>query len=89
MLADWGVSIRQACRAIRFDTSTYHYKSRRPEQAGLEMRIKVIAEMRVSYALPGRRLLANAERGYRRVHVLLQREGWIINMKKTRRPSSS
>jgi len=23
--------------------------------------------------------------GYRRVHVLLRREGWVINMKKTRR----
>ena len=69
---DWGVSIRRACRTICFDTSTYHYKSRRTEQAGLEIRIKEIAETRVRY-------------GYRRVHVLLRREGWVVNMKKTRR----
>ena len=54
------------------DTSTYHYRSRRPGQAGLEKRIKEICETRVRY-------------GYRRVHVLLRREGWMINVKKTRR----
>jgi len=72
MLVDWGVSIRRACAALRFDTSSYHYKHRRPDQAGLEMRIKEICETRVRY-------------GYRRVHVLLLREGWRLNMKKTRR----
>jgi len=72
MLVDWGVSIRRACKALKFDTSTYHYKSRRTGQAGLERRIKEICETRVRY-------------GYRRVHVLLRREGWIINMKRTRR----
>ena len=54
------------------DTSSYHYQSRRPDQAGLEARIKAICETRVRY-------------GYRRVHVLLEREGWRINIKKTYR----
>lgn len=72
MLADWGISIRRACKALKFETSTYHYKSRRTGQAGLELRIKEICETRVRY-------------DYRRVHVLLRREGWLINMKKTRR----
>jgi putative transposase len=72
MLVDWGVSIRRACKALSFDTSSYHYKSRRPGQAPLESRIKEICQTRVRY-------------GYRRVHVMLLREGWIINMKKTRR----
>lgn len=72
MLVDWGVSIRRACQALRFDTSSYHYKSRRTGQAGLEQRIREICETRVRY-------------GYRRVHVLLLREGWQVNIKKTRR----
>lgn len=72
MLVDWGVSIRRACRALPFDTSTYHYKSRRTDQAPLERRIKEICETRIRY-------------GYRRVHVLLLRDGWKLNMKKTRR----
>ena len=54
------------------DRSTYHYKSRRPGQAALKQRIKDICQTRVRY-------------GYRRVHVLLRREGWHINQKRTRR----
>ncbi len=72
MRREWAVSIRRACGALRFDTSSYHYKSRRPEQAGLERRIREICETRVRY-------------GYRRVHVLLEREGWAVNIKKTYR----
>jgi putative transposase len=53
---DWGVSIRRACRVLEIDTSTYHYKSRRRDQTGVEARIKEIAQARVRY-------------GYRRVHV--------------------
>ena len=70
--ADWNVSIRRACRVLEFDTSTYHYKSRRRDQAGIEARIKDICATRVRY-------------GYRRVHVMLKREGWDINMKRTYR----
>jgi len=66
------VSIRRACRVLLVDTSTYHYKSRRCGQADLEKRIKEIAETRMRY-------------GYRRVHVVLQREGWMINIKRTYR----
>jgi putative transposase len=68
----WGVSIRRACRVFLVDTSTYHYKSRRAGHAGLEQRIKEICQTRVRY-------------GYRRVHVLLRREGWGINQRRTRR----
>ena len=69
---EWSVSIRRTCRVLEVDTSTYHYKSRRSGQAVLEHRIKEICQTRVRY-------------GYRRVHVLLRREGWRINQKKTRR----
>jgi len=61
MRGEWNVSIRRACRVLLFDTSSYHYKSRRPGQAVLEQRIKEICQTRVRY-------------GYRRVHVLLRRE---------------
>jgi putative transposase len=69
---EWDVSIRRACRVLEFDTSTYHYKSRRPGQAALEHRIKEICQTRVRY-------------GYRRVHVLLRRDGWLLGQNKTRR----
>jgi HTH-like domain len=72
MRSDWDVSIRRACRVFLVDTSTYHYKSRRPGQAHLEQRIKEIRQTRVRY-------------GYRYVHVLLRREGYYHGQNKTRR----
>ena len=54
---------------LRIDRSLYTYKSRRGDQAGLKRRIKEITEVRVRY-------------GYRRVHVLLRREGWAVNPKR-------
>ena len=68
----WDVSIRRACAVLEVDTSTYHYKARRPDQAVLKGRIQEICATRVRY-------------GYRRVQVLLRREGWTVNHKKTRR----
>ena len=65
---EWNVSIRRACRVLLMDTSSYHYKSRRPGQAMRLKRIKEIGQTRMRY-------------GYRRVHVLLRREGWRINLK--------
>ena len=72
MRGTWGVSIRRACRVLLVDTSSYHYKPRRRGQADLELRIKDICQTRVRC-------------GYRRVHVLLRREGWMVNHKRTRR----
>lgn len=72
MLADWGVSIRRACKVLPFDTSSYHYKSRRADPAVLKKRIKAICETHVRY-------------GYRRVYHILRREGWVVNAKKVYR----
>lgn len=66
------MSIRRACSVFLVDTSTYHYKSKRREQAGLKQRIREIAETRVRF-------------GYRRIHVLLRREGWAVNVKRVHR----
>ena len=71
-MSEWKVSQRRACRALQLDPTSYRYKSRRPAQATLESRIREICQTRVRY-------------GYRRVQVLLRREGWMINHKKTRR----
>jgi len=47
---------------LKAPRSTQQYKSRNDDQADLKQRIKEIAETRVRY-------------GYRRIHVLLRREG--------------
>ena len=62
----YGVSERRACRVVGQPRSVQWYRSRRPLQDALKRRIKAIAEVRVRY-------------GYKRIHVLLRREGWPIN----------
>jgi putative transposase len=52
--------------------SLYRYQSVRQEASALVMRIKEIANTRVHY-------------GYRRVHVMLRREGWQDNVKRVYR----
>ncbi|VFU07839.1 protein of unknown function [Methylocella tundrae] len=54
------------CSALRVDRAPYAYNSKRGGQADIKQRIKEIAETRVRY-------------GYRRIHVLLRREGWAAN----------
>ena len=66
------VSERRACVVLRFGRSTYRYQGRRDEQAALRMRIREIAAVRVRY-------------GYKRICVLLRREGWQINHKRVYR----
>jgi putative transposase len=66
------VSIRRACRAIPACRGTCHYRSRRPEQAPLRRRIREIAETRMRH-------------GYRRITVLLRREGWHVNVERVHR----
>jgi len=72
MRESYRVSLRKACRASGTARSSMLYRSVRPDQAPLKARIREIATTRVSY-------------GYRRVHVLLRREGWRVNVKRTYR----
>lgn len=62
-----------ACKSVPgVHKSTCFYRPRRPSQAPLRQRIREIAETRVRY-------------GYRRIDVLLQREGWQVNAKRVYR----
>jgi len=65
------VGMRRACRVVEIGRSTYYYRSVRDDRA-LRQRILEIAETRVRY-------------GYKRIHVLLRREGWHVNHKKVYR----
>ena len=63
---------RRACSAMGFGRSSQRYRSRRDPQVVLRMRLKDLAAVRVRY-------------GYRRLQVLLRREGWAVNRKRTYR----
>ena len=73
----WGqetyrVSQRRACGTFGVARSSVCYRSIRPVQEPLRARIREITSTRVSY-------------GFRRVHVLLRREGWKVNLKRVHR----
>ena len=70
--AAYGVSERRTCSAMAFDRSTVRYEPKRPDDAELRDQVKQIASERRRF-------------GYRRIHVLLEREGIHLNLKKLRR----
>ena len=63
------MSERRACGLIQLPRGTCRYRSQVNNDTALRMRLKELAEVRVRY-------------GYRRLHVLLLREGWRVNHKR-------
>lgn len=66
------VGVSRACRLSLISRALWYYRSRRPPQTALALRIRELAHARPRY-------------GARRVHVLLRREGWPVNHKRVRR----
>jgi putative transposase len=68
MQTRYEVSESRACVVAMCSRALYRYESRRDPRTELRARIREIAHTRIRY-------------GYRRVHVLLGREGWKANHK--------
>ena len=68
----WQVSERRACRVLDVNRKALRYRSKRTDDPVLRGRLKEIAAVRVRY-------------GYRRITVLLRREGWLVNHKRVQR----
>ena len=62
-------SQRRACRLVGLQAKTYRYASTRPDDGGLRTRLKELASQRRRF-------------GYRRLGLLLARQGVQINHKK-------
>ena len=61
----YGVSERRACGVSQLHRGTYRYRSHKDPRIELRMRMREIATVRVRY-------------GYRKIRVLLRREGWLV-----------
>ena len=72
LIKRYGTSQRKACKALKLSRQTYFYQSTARDSTAVLMRIKEITQTRVHY-------------GYRRVHVLLKREGVKDNHKRVYR----
>jgi putative transposase len=70
--AERGLGVTRACGLAGISRSLYAYRSRRPDSLRVRERICDLAGKKRRY-------------GYRRIHLLLRREGWSINRKRTYR----
>ena len=68
----FGASVDRACAALKFGRTVYLYRSVTRDESALIMRMKDITQARVHY-------------GYRRVHLMLRREGVKDNHKRVYR----
>jgi putative transposase len=66
------ISERRACRVIGTDRASVRYRALRPDDGALRERLKALARERRRF-------------GYRRLHVLLRREGHAVNKKRVQR----
>ena len=67
-----GISQRRACQALVVDRSSVRYVRIRPDDIALREAMKKVASERRRF-------------GYRRIHVMLERQGILMNLKKLRR----
>jgi putative transposase len=65
-------SRRRACRVVQLHRSNAYYQSRGDPKIALRSRLRELAQTRIRY-------------GYRRLHVLLRREGWSLGKDQTYR----
>jgi putative transposase len=68
-MGEKGYSQRRACALVGLEPKTYRYAPRRPDDAEIRARLRVLASERRRF-------------GYRRLHLLLRREGVALNHKK-------
>jgi putative transposase len=68
----WGISERRACSIVGVDRGTTRYRSRRADDAQARLRLKELAAERRRF-------------GWRRLRLMLEREGIRMNHKKLRR----
>jgi putative transposase len=65
IVSHYGLKLRRACTLIKQTRSTQYYQSVKDPKTALRRRMHEIARTRIRY-------------GYRRIHVLLKREGWQL-----------
>ncbi len=69
LMGKHGMSERRACKATGFCRMTMRYRAKRGDNGALRERMKAIAHERRRF-------------GYRRLHVLLRREGFTVSKRR-------
>lgn len=72
MIGTFHISTQRACSVVQLNRSTFYLKSTAKDQTPLRTRLRELAAARPRF-------------GYPRLHVLLRREGWKVNIKRVYR----
>lgn len=72
MAESFAVSRRRACRLLRYSRGSFYYRRIVHDERALIIRLRELAFSRVRF-------------GYRRLAVLLQREGWKVGKRRVLR----
>ena len=69
LMGRYSVGLRRACRCARMSRASYRYSSCKDPQIALRQRVRELAQARVRF-------------GYRRIYMMLRREGWDLGKDK-------
>ena len=69
VIAEFGLSERRACKLLDLDRTSYRYTPKADRNAELREELIALARQKPRY-------------GYRRLHALLERRGWVVNHKR-------
>lgn len=65
IVTHYALKRRRACRLVKQTRSVQYYRSVKDPRHDLRARMRELAQVRIRY-------------GYRRIHVLLKRDGWRL-----------
>lgn len=71
-MTEYGVSERHACKLLEMDRTSYRYEPQPDRSAELRKKLIELAKQKPRY-------------GYRRLHALLERRGWVVDHKRLER----
>lgn len=72
VLGHFPIGVRRACGLLRLNRASWYYRHHRREDTAIRMRLRELAQARPRF-------------GYLRLHVMLRREGWVVNRKRVHR----
>ncbi|MDP3091860.1 MAG: IS3 family transposase [Nitrospira sp.] len=68
----FAIGVRRACGLLRLNRASWYYRHHGRDDTAIRMRLRELAQARPRF-------------GYLRLHVMLRREGWVVNTKRVRR----
>jgi len=72
VLGHFPIGVRRACGLLQLNRTSWYYRHHRRDDTVLRRRLRELAQARPRF-------------GYLRLHVMLRREGWVINRKRVHR----